>query len=885
MVAQRPNFRWSNSLTTPSGHPDLETRILGRLVAFACHRPRLVTGLGVLLGAVAVAFFIARFSMTTDTNHLISRYLPWRQREAAFNRLFQPQGAQIVVVVEAVTPELADQAAAAIAARLQGRTDLFHAVERPDDGPFFAREGLLYAPLGEVRSTLDQLIAAQPFLGPLAADPSLRGLAATLSTVAKGAASGQASLAEVDRPIRALADALDQLRAGRPALFSWRTMISGNRPDPRELRRYVLATPTLDYNNLEAGARPTQFIRTTASRLGFDPAHGVRVRLTGPTPLEDEELASLSDRAGLIATIALAAILAMLWLAVRSRRLILAILVTMVIGLVVAGANGLLIFRKFNVISVAFIPLFVGLGIDFGIQFSVRYRTEHDAGADVGDALIATGRGMGRSLTLAATAIACGFLSCAPTAYVGLSQLGVIAGLGMFIALGLNLTLLPALVTLMSPPRRPPFEDAVRLERLDSLVLAHRRGILVTAAVAALASAALLPWLRFDFNPIHLKNAHSESVATLLDLSRDPAQSLDTIEIVSPSLTAADLLAVRLKALPQVSEARTLSSFEPSDQPAKLAAIADAANLLDLTLDPLVVAPPPTDAEVVASLRQTAADLRAASGAAPGGAFPDALRLASGLDWLAAARPAARARAAGALMAPLATVLDQTRAMLAAQPVSLATLPPELRTSWIAPDGKARVSVLPRGDPNNNNVLTAFIKAVAKVAPSATGAPIDVREGGRTVAAAFVEAGVLSFVAITTLLFLVLRRVRYVAITMAPIVLTGLLTMASCVLIGQPLNFANIIALPLLFGIGVAFHIYFVMAWRSGGTHLLQSSLTRAIFFSALATATGFGSLWASSHPGTASMGKLLMISLIWTLVSALIFQPALMGPPPGERA
>ena len=115
--------------------------------------------------------------------------------------------------------------------------------------------------------------------------------------------------------------------------------------------------------------------------------------------------------------------------------------------------------------------------------------------------------------------------------------------------------------------------------------------------------------------------------------------------------------------------------------------------------------------------------------------------------------------------------------------------------------------------------------------------------------------------------------------------LCGLLTLGSCVVIGQPLNFANIIALPLLFGIGVAFHIYFVMAWRSGGEHLLESSLTRAVFFSALATATGFGSLWLSSHPGTASMGKLLMISLVWTLVSALLFQPALMGPPPDQRA
>jgi len=97
-------------------------------------------------------------------------------------------------------------------------------------------------------------------------------------------------------------------------------------------------------------------------------------------------------------------------------------------------------------------------------------------------------------------------------------------------------------------------------------------------------------------------------------------------------------------------------------------------------------------------------------------------------------------------------------------------------------------------------------------------------------------------------------------------------------LLGQPLNFANIIALPLLFGIGVAFHIYFVMSWRAGGSHLLTSSLARGVFFSALATATGFGSLWASKHPGTASMGELLMISLVWTLASALLFQPALMS-------
>jgi hypothetical protein len=192
--------------------------------------------------------------------------------------------------------------------------------------------------------------------------------------------------------------------------------------------------------------------------------------------------------------------------------------------------------------------------------------------------------------------------------------------------------------------------------------------------------------------------------------------------------------------------------------------------------------------------------------------------------------------------------------------------------------------VSPRGDSDDNAVLERFTRAVQKVAPDATGAPISIQAAGATITRAFLAAGVYSFLAITALLFLVLRRVRDVALTLAPIVLTGLLTMGTCVLIGQPINDANIIAFPLLMGIGVAFQIYFVMAWRKGDGRLLSSSLARAVFFSALTTATGFGSLWVSRHPGTAGMGKLLMISLFWTLVSALIFQPALMGPAQGRR-
>jgi predicted RND superfamily exporter protein len=169
---------------------------------------------------------------------------------------------------------------------------------------------------------------------------------------------------------------------------------------------------------------------------------------------------------------------------------------------------------------------------------------------------------------------------------------------------------------------------------------------------------------------------------------------------------------------------------------------------------------------------------------------------------------------------------------------------------------------------------------VLAVEPRASGGPISILESGHAVVRAFVEAGLWAFVSIAILLWIVLRRLTDVLLTLIPLLLAGVVTLEICVLIGLQLNFANIIALPLLLGVGVAFKIYYIMAWRAGQTGLLQSALTRAVMFSALTTATAFGSLWLSSHPGTSSMGKLLALSLVTTLAAAVLFQPVLMGPP-----
>ena len=851
--------------------------LVARLVELSAVRAWIVATAATVLCAGATLYVMSHFAMTTDIDSLLSSKLTWRVRQANFDKVFASEGSNLVVVIDGRTPELSQEAAARLTKSLRGQSELFHSVRRPDAGPFWAHDGLLFASVPEVKKSISQLLEAQPFLGSMAADPSLRGLANTLSLTMQGVTSGHATPRELRAPVRSLADAFDDLLRGKPAFFSWHSLLAGRAPDTRELRHIVLVDPKLDYTQLRPGQLPVDAIRGTAKRLGLDSAHGVRVRVTGTVALEDDEFATLAQRAGLIATAATAAIILMLWFAVRSPRLIASILVTMVAGLVATTALGLALYHRFNLISVAFIPLFVGMGMDLGIQFSVRYRAERKPGWDVTRALTATGRVMGTSLILAAVAIAVGFLAFAPTAYYGVSQLGVIAGLGIIIALVLALTLLPALIAITRAPGAPRKPVSERLTVIDGFVSRHRESVVVIGAAVAAASFILLPRLHFDFNPMHLRSPKVESVATLYDLMHDPDRSPNTLEVIRPGLAQADRLAALFRNDPTVSGARTLSSFIPKEQTEKLALIADAANLLDFTLNPLAVAEPPTDGQVVDSLRRAAAKLRQAT-ISDDATRADANRLAGAFDRLAQDSPSIRARAAQMIVPGFAATLGQIRNLLHPHPVTLETLPADVVHQWLTAGGRARISVIPKGDSDNDVVLRRFVTAGIRIAPDATGTAVYIQDYARAVVSAFVEAGVLSFVVIAGLLFAVLRRLRDVAITMAPIVLTGLLTMDTCVLIGQPLNFANIIALPLLFGIGVAFHIYFVMSWRAGGSHLLTSSLARGIFFSALATATGFGSLWASKHPGTASMGELLMISLIWTLASALIFQPALMS-------
>jgi hopanoid biosynthesis associated RND transporter like protein HpnN len=837
----------------------------------------------VILGFLLVAtvsgdYFRRHFAITSDSNKLMSSSLPWRQQEVMLDLAFPQRIDRIVAVIDATTPESADNAADALVQELASRPEVIRTISRADGGEFFERNGILFRSLDEVRHDASDLISAQPFLGTLAADPTLRGIVRTLSQSLEGVRLGKAKLDDLRPALAAIADALEAQANGKSAAFSWRTLIGGRAAKPSELRHFVNIQPVLDFGDLQPGGKATVVIRDAASRLGLTPEKGVKVRLTGSVALSDEEFATIADGAALNSAVTLLLVVFVLWLALKKARLILAVFVNLIVGLVLTAAVGLWMVGALNPISVAFAVLFVGLGVDFGIQFSVRYRSERHECSDLDQALLATARGITRPLLLAAAAIATAFYSFLPTAYVGLSELGLIAGTGIIIAFATTVTLLPALLSVLKPAGEPKPIGYAALAPLDRFLDKQRNWIVGLTLGATILGLPLLTALHFDFNPLNLRAQDSESISTLLDLMKDPDTSPNTIEVLKSNLAQALPIAERLRQLPEVGRVLTLQSFVPEDQEAKLSLIDDASFFFQNTLDPAQIESAPTPAETKAAIEKLVPELNDAVWGLESPVAVQARRLASLLAALAQAPPSALDEAQQALVAPLETTLRQVRRLLTAEPVSIETLPPALKSSWMSADGRARIEVAPKGDGNDNAVLSQFVTAVRTIEPDAAGKPIFIIEAAATMVKAFLQAGALSVVAIALILFIALRRWIDVALTLVPLLVAIVVTLEICVLIGLQLNFANIIALPLLLGVGVAFKIYYIIAWRAGATNFLQSSLTRAIFFSACTTGIAFGSLWLSHHPGTSSMGKLMALSLLTTLVAAVIFQPALMA-------
>jgi hopanoid biosynthesis associated RND transporter like protein HpnN len=569
--------------------------------------------------------------------------------------------------------------------------------------------------------------------------------------------------------------------------------------------------------------------------------------------------------------VSLALITAILWWALRALRLVAIALLTLLVGLAWTAGFATLAVGSLNLISVAFAVLFVSLGIDFSIHVCLRVAEASAHGADPRRAVREGTAAVAGSLGLCAASTAVGFYAFLPTTYRGVSELGLIAGTGMILALAANLSVLPALLTLWPGRGRNTAAPVVPALRLP------RRAVLGGAGLALLAAAVTLPWARFDFNPLNLQDPEAESVAVLRTLMAEGERDLWAAASVAGTAEEAAARARAFETLDVVDRAVWLGSFVPSDQEARLEIVRDIAsvNEPDLFAAPY---PEPTAAEqhgAVASLARALERLQSA------GPVPDGVgALARALDRLEAAPPAAlepvEEGLVGALPGRLAALEEAARA----EPFAIADLPADLVARFRGEDGSFRIDIHPAEDiAADNEALERFVTALRAVDRDVTDDPVIVLEAGRVVVGAFAQALLSALALIALILYVVTRRLGDVFAALVPLCLAAVLTGAATVVLGLAFNFANVIVLPLLLGIGVDSAIHLIHRHRTDpGRPVLGTSTARAVLFSALTTVAGFGSLALSPHLGTASMGRLLLIGVTLTTACTLVVVPALLS-------
>ncbi len=832
-----------------------------------------VLAFAIVLLAAGLAYTSHHLGIDTDTNDLFAKTLPWRQAQMHESKNFPQFDQLIVAVVRGATPEEATETATALNAALNADKTDFHDSHYPAGADFYRHEGLLLLPVGQLAKLLNSIIAAQPFLGELSADPSARGLFTGLGLIAQGVQAGQANLTPYDSALNGVRETLQQAADGHAEPLSWQALLDSDLG--QQDVEFVLAHPVLNHGTLQPGGVATAALTGIAAQLPDVKSGRATVDYTGQIPLSDEQFASLTQ--GLVAGGIISVVLIALWLylALRAWRLILPIIATLLLGLGLTISFAAIAIGVMNLISVAFAILFIGLAVDFAIQFCVRLRdVRHDLGS-LALAIPETARRAGGQIALAATATACGFLAFAPTSFVGVAELGIIAGAGMFIAFICTITFLPAMLWLLQP-RPESFSIGLPFGRqIDSFLFQRRRPVLAVFGVLASVGIFAAITIGFDANPLDTKDPNTESMKTLSKLLDNPATNPFYADALTPNLDAANKLAAQWGKLPEVIGVISGGTFVPGQQDHKLAMIGQAQNILAPTLATTSGGPPVTAAQIRATM-QTAHDaiLKAKAQLPPNAPL---LGIAAAMGQLLTEDDAHIMAMNAAITRFLPAELSRLNDSLSPQPITAANLPPAIARDWFLPNGQVRVEALPTGAAQTTTGLKKFADAVLAVAPNAGGPAISTIATAGTILDSFREAALLATIAIAVILLAVFRNLRDTVLVLATLALSALLTALFAKLDGLAINYANIIALPLLLGVGVSFNVYFVMNYRAGMKRFLASATAHAVLFSALTTGTAFGTLAASHDRGTASMGMLLLLSLLAVLISTFIFLPALL--------
>ena len=852
--------------------------LLNPVSNFSIRHPWQVLILTTLITAFSLYYIAHHLGVNTDTSAMLSPDLPYQVNLRKLTNAFPQDQDTIVTLIQGRTPEQAKLISKQLYAAIVDQNTLFEFPYSPGNSQFFQQNGLLFLDYDELEDLSTSLAKAQPFLGKLARNYSLDGLFPSLEQALQVQASGQDLPMDLSLLLNKVNQALTSASDGLSNPVSWQTMMLGNNSVLNQNEQLVIAKPIQDFNALHPAGQSMDFLRAQKQTLESQ-YPGSTIQVTGSVALDHEELETALSGAVSSALMALTLITLCLYFGLRCYKMVIATFIILITGLIWTTGFAAAAIGHLNIISLAFAVLYIGLGVDYAIHYCLRY--QETTNPDLNPTIIQeTTNKIGPSLLLCAITTSIGFFAFTATDFLGVSELGLIAGAGIFIGLFVTLTVLPALLLLF---RIDTHQTRSKLpDWIVEFPIKQHRIIVAVSLLAAIFSLIVISKLQFDPDPINLKAPDSESVIAFKQLQHSDYFSPLTITVLTDSDLKAQSIVEQLKQLDVVKDAITVFDFVPENQEIKLDLIDNLSLLIGTDLQHLTQKPEEiSTTKSIISFKAVVDDL-----VQNGQSSVDLsilTNLQSSLDhFLSGANASSNPQPAltllqNNLLGYLPLTMQKLDHGLNADSITLNSIPQQLEDRWLNSKHTYRIEVLPSKPLTNQTNLDNFVRAIQSVAPDATGFPVVCIESTTAIVEAFIQAFLSAFIVITLILLISLRSLKASLLVIWPLALGGLLTCATTVLFNTPFNYVNVIALPLLLGIGVDNGIHITQRFRAAtdSENPLKTSTTPAIFYSNLTTVLSFFSLTLTSHAGMASMGWLLAIGVLYAVICTLVILPA----------
>ena len=820
---------------------------------------------------VAAGLYSAMYArVNSDLSELIkpSDDTQWYLDNEEYKQAF-PDSQQTAVVAVFGGNYLAVNATAKALSQSLRETGDFLFVRAPGLEPFLMDHRLYFLTTAELNSWLQGVQFNYGTLLRLAEDPRLANLVLILSD--------QLS-AYPGMPLPPVLNVLlDSFVAGDPRVEAYPRLIPPQASDEDD--GYVQLIVLKGIQALDESLPNEAIVARIRSVIsGLPVAPGVNIRLTGEVVLAHEEISAGLEGVGLAGMVSLVLLAIILGFGVRSWKIIVAAFCLLLAGIVLTSAYATLVVGSYNTLSLVFLVMFFGLGIDFAVHFALKISDETRFNGSQGAATRAAGN-IGPALLLCTLTSAVGFLSFVPTAYNGLGELGIISAGGMAIAFFLSVTMLPAMFKLMGGIDG---NTGVRIKLLTFGV--KPKIVLMLFSALVVLSLLLVRDMKFDYSVLALRDIESEGMSTLLELQRRKIVTDYSVAVLANDEAELKLLEQQIKALPTVGDVFSVENVVPTQQDNKQLLLKPVLALINS----IELEEPVDDGIDLAGALQYFFESR------QGERFPQSPQVQQFIerasrDENSVAMAKNPINVTGNIRSQLVTELAALKAMLLAEPFGADELPESILDTLVTADGRRLITVQPAVPLLDRHATDEFIADVTRVSPKIAGRSVVEWGVGNVVVESFLEAVIYAGSGIFFLLVVYFRSLLLPLLVVFPLTLTVLFTFAIAELSGLTLNMANILVVPLIFGLGVDTGIHVMHRFSASASleEALASSTSRAVVISGLTTIGTFASLALSPHKGAASIGILLTIAITILLITTFVALPALLSvlPRSGDKS